>query len=519
MLTYSSLMDETDVPNVTLPESADDPKYDLMRGVQELEGACPQYTKAQLYYDGRVSEWHANPNVARQLEQSSVGYPFRLAAVPVDTLVDRIQLTRILVDEGAQEAFDEAWEANDMESWAIHQHWRTFLYGDAYLRVWPASDDPEDNETPDRVKKAGLKYTYLSPFSTRVIYSTEDGKTPLFAIQRWQDGRRLRADVIYPDHLVRWRTARDNDPGHAPLAWEPHSAEGEEHEEALPDSIVGELPIKHSRLGLNYGAPAHEAAYGPANAIMKHLVTQLATVDTQGWPVRLLLTDPAAVLDQTTDQPDWDDDANHGIDGDQPAVVPSQLREAPGVMQILEGIKQAHTFEAADPDNLINPVLKMYLPIMSVTTRTPMYEFDPSSGDQPSGKARQTKDGPFRAKAERIKRLLTDFWEEVAKLSMRILENEIEQTEVGYISHGIASSKEDWEVIHMQLTAGVPFEVVMTQVAGYDPATVREWEPPVLGGKTEGVSDNPGPQSGGETGAPGNPTKLGTSIKAQEGPS
>jgi hypothetical protein len=517
-LSFDLMTEDESVPVVTLPEDAADPKFDLMRGVKELEQERPKYTKAQLYYSGEVSEWHANPRVAHILANSSVGYPFRLAAVPVDALTDRVRLTRVLVDKGAQGEFDDAWEANDMQAWSTHQLHRTFLYGDAYMRVWPAGEDDED-----RIADAGVRYTYLSPFGTRVVYSERDGKTPLFAIQRWVEDSRVRADITYPDRIVRWITAKSGDTGHNPASWVAHNVDGEPHEEPLPESVAGELPIKHSRIGLVYGRPAHENAYAPQNAIMKHLVTQLATVDTQGWPVRMLLTDPSAVLDQVTDGPDWDDDegsnAENGItDGEQSNVVPHQIREAPGVMQVLQGIKQVATFNATDPKHLIEPVLKMYLPIMASTTRTPYGEFEvTASDDRASGRARGMRDGPFRAKTERYKDLLTDFWEQVAALTLRILEKpESETVEIGWVSHGIVSDKESWEAAHLMLTAGVPFDVVMTQHVGFDPATVRNWTPPLLG-PTDGPADNnPGPRSGGVTGVNGNPTAQARSDNHSE---
>lgn len=520
-----------------IPEDPKDSRFDLMVGLATLAQLEPTYQKAGVYYDGRVEEWHAHPRVREALEQSAQGYPFRFAAVPVDTLAERVRLTSIKIDEGAQETWNAIYDDNDMKSWSSYQHFQTFKHGDSYLRVWPASDD--ETENPRGLEVA---LTYLSPFNVTIIYDGVDSKVPQYAVHRWvkqepealknPNNERFRADVYYHDRLVRWWTPKPGSDGKDYKDWEPYEAEGEPHDDPYNFEIEG-LPIKHCRTSLVYGRPAHEAAYGPQNALMKHLVTELATVDTHGWPVRMLLADPSAALDSANDNPDWDEeDSGTEVPASTPGSVATSFREAPGIIQLLEGIKGVAEFKAGDTNVLIDPVVKMYLPMMAVTTRTPLYEFFGSMGEEASGKSKAAADGPINKKIDRLQTLLTDFWEEVVHAALSIVGTTTKAITVGWAPSKMVADKESWEAIGMMLQAGVDWAFVMKTVAGFDPVTVDTWDPPptpreqqemsmehdLALAKTKGVSSDPAGRRGGAN-IKTNPMKRGTNPRAEQGQS
>lgn len=520
-----------------VPENPDDPRFDLMVGLATLDQLEPTYQKASIYYDGRVAEWHAHPRIKEALEASARGYPFRFAAVPVDTLAERVRLTSIKIDEGAQENWNAIYEDNDMKSWSSYQHFNTFKFGDTYLRVWPAPEDEADNP-----RGLDVSLTYLSPFNVTIIYDGYDTKVPRFAVHRWvkqepaalsnPNSERLRADVYYHDHLERWWTPQEGATGLGYLDWAPYEEEGMPHTEDYQHEVTG-LPIKHCRTSLVYGRPVHEAAYGPQNALMKHLITELATVDTHGWPVRMLLADPAAVLDAANDNPDWDEEeSGEEIPASEPGSVATSFREAPGVVQLLEGVKAVASFQAADTNMLIEPVIKMYLPMMAVTTRTPLYEFFGAMGEESSGKSKAAADGPINKKIDRLQDLLTEFWEEVVTAALAIVSQSTEAITVGWAPSKMVSDKESWEAIGMMLQAGVDWAFVMKTVAGFDPVTVDTWDPPptpreqqemsmqhdLALAKTKGVSSDPAGQRGGAN-IKTNPMKRGTNPRAERGQS
>lgn len=539
-------MSSADQNAVGYPTNRDDPRYDLMFAIDRLEDAIPSYRKARMYYDGRVPEFYADQRIAELLEKSAVGYPFRLAAVPVDTLTERCRLSTIQVDEGVQDAWNEIYESNDMESWSHYQHFQTFQHGDAYLRILPAEED-EDKD---------VHLTYLSPFNTIVIYDNVDAKLARYALHRWQDNdtKRLYADLYYEGKVSHWVTRHKDSKGLSFQDWVPLHDENQDF--SMPADVTAipqvaeephgldELPIKHSRTRLVYGTPVHEPGYGPVNAIMKHLITQLATIDTAGWPVRLLLGDPAATLDQANDNPGWTEEDS----GDEvPAATASNtegtvtsLREAPGVMHLLEGVSKVASFEAAEPGVFIEPVLKLYLPILAATTRTPLYAWD-STGEAPSGKSRQVKDAPLVAHVKELQVLLRDFWQEVARAALSVVDKTTKECQVGWVPVLLSSDLETWEVISLQLQNGVPFDVVMTQTAGFDPVTVAGWEAPpkpwemeqqkmeaqfqhdkdmaAAGANVPGKSSDPRGQRGGAN-KKASQARTGTSSpKAQQGPS
>ncbi len=448
----------------------DDLLYDLRRGLRELAYARPEYNRAHRFYQGRIEEFSSNRRIQDILERSADAYRFRLAAVPVRVLRDRTHLTSIKVDASVQTTWDAIHKANKLGVWAPEFHARAYEYGDAYVTVWPE----DDGDTP------GVAISFNDPRTCRVIYDTDNERLELFAVKTWRKHRKEWAEVIYRDRIETYATgglaAGSDVVALYGANWELADqtvkvlVDGELVDEVIPavrDNPWGELPVKHLRTALPYGIPVHIDAYGPQSAISKMLITQLCTVDRQGWPSRYALAEPAAVLDAKGRQPDWDDD------GDVEGTATTRGSSEPGMMEYFDGIKEVGSFEAADAANFTDPI-ELYMSLMAVVTGTPFYAFKPG-GEQPSGKAREIADAPLNASLERYQALFGEgFWTDVATLALRMAGKPTKDVAIKWKPSTVATDADDWQVVKAKQDAGVPISVSLVE-AGKDVDEVADW--------------------------------------------
>lgn len=473
---------------------------DLARGIIELRNAQPQYSQAEKHYRGEIEELEcSNRRIQRRLQASAKKYLFKLARVPLRVMSDRIKLTGITVDASAQDAWQEIWDANQLTVWAKEVHKRAFRYGDAYMKIWPTESSDSGGTEDDDVESAGVTLTYCDPRVTRVIYDSLDWRRPVFALMTWSEGEFDWAQTEYRDRILTWSKRR----GVAPIErytndedaiiannakgivldslWRlsdyvksERNADGDMVETAIPQDQPNEwreITIKHWRTELPYGRPEHEAAYGPATAISKALVTQLAVMDAQGWPARYGLTDPAAIVDNAGEEIEWEDDSDAPTIDEQKSR-PKNRDTRPGEMDIFDGLKEVGSFVAADPAAFTEPVT-LFLKLMSVTTSTPFYSFDPG-GEQPSGKSRQIEDEPLNAKCDDREDIFGGTWKESAKLALRMVNKKTKVATPKWKPHTLATTTDDWDAVKATQEAGVPQDASLI-MAGMDPDEVQAW--------------------------------------------
>jgi hypothetical protein len=231
----------------------------------------------------------------------------------------------------------------------------------------------------------------------RLFYDPEHPSEKLYGIKRWKmtDGR-IRATLYYADHGERWvikgKDMKELEPG----AWLPYAEDGLDAEF---DNPYGEVPIFHYRTAAPYGVPEHIDAYGPQAAINKAMINQVATMGLAGFPARYALQDDK-VLDNNVDDPDWDDDAEAEGIGESLAGMAqgSKMRNAPGALNWLTGVKDLKEFPAAPPGVFLEP-MTVYARLMGQVTDTPGYRLN-FTGEPPSGESLKVDNQPLNRKAE-----------------------------------------------------------------------------------------------------------------------
>lgn len=438
---------------------------ELVSAYHELCEARPAYAKANAYYEGEAEEIFASDKVARMLAKSNLGEmdEVNFARIPVDAVVHRLHISSITTgNPDTDSEIADLIERNELEEEGPGLHTRACSQGDAYLMVWPdVGEDGEPSSVDMFVNSASV---------VRIIYDAENPLQKAFAIKSWTIGtakdQTIRADLYYPDRIERWHwqgkwSGRQN-------KWLPYS--GDEQQPVLPNPY-GEVPFFHFRTARPYGRPEHYAAYGPQALINKLVMSHAATVDFQSLPQRYGLIDPA--VDQSGTQSDWDPEFPEDAGGDPESPLnASQLRNDPGEVWLLQGLKGVGQFQAADPDVYLKP-LDRYVKAMAQVTDTPMHIFD-ATGEQISGKSRREANGPLTEKVQARQRSFGGTWKAAWQFALKLLGYEDVTVDIQWAAAETVSDAEGWATVDAKIKAGVPREQALVE-AGYDPAQVDAW--------------------------------------------
>jgi hypothetical protein len=437
---------------------------DLRFAYAELCEHRPAYAKAEAYYDGDVDEIFASDKVAKMLAKSHLNEldEVNFARIPVDAVANKLAITAITTDEPDADAeIANLVKRNELDEEGPALHVRACSQGDAYLMVWPELDEEG--------AVAGVNMFVNSAATVRVIYDDENPLRKKLTIKSWTVGsgkdRVIRADLWYADRIERWlwsgkHSARND-------KWEPWSGDGQDAVLSNPWGI----PFFHFRTSRPYGRPEHYAAYGPQSLINKLVVSHAATVDFQSLPQRYGLIDPA--VDQSGAQSDFDPEFPEDAEADpESALNPSQLRNDPGELWMLQGLKGVGQFEAANPQVYLQP-FDRYIKAMSQVTDTPFTLFD-STGDAISGQARQEAKAPLTAKIEARQRSFGATWADAYEFALRILGFDDVTVKIHWKPADQVTSADGWATIEAKIRNGVPREQALME-AGYPPEIVKAW--------------------------------------------
>lgn len=453
-------------------------KTDIERGLEELECAEPAYNLAASYYEGTIPEVFADRRIERRLQR--IGHRFRInfAKLPVSVVADRLKVAAVTAVDNpeATAILSQVWDANDMDLHAPNFTLRASEFGDCYALVWPVASvqelsvdgDDEDldegsAEQDEQLTDADVEISYVSPMNMRVVYDTERPNRKEFAIMRWrnEDDDTTRVNVFYADRVERWVSG----PGARGAASDSWTKFGEDVE-----NPYGEIPVFHFRNASQYGVPEHYDAYGPQDLINKLVVTQMATIESHGFPQRYALADAASILDIASgDGDDWDGDEDQS--GEQGGSKPG-VQTGPGVLMSLQGFKSVGQFDEAKPDVFIDPY-QLYVRSMAQVTTTPLHYFDPSGG-QPSGESLRTANAPLDNKLERRRAWYGSTFAEIGRFVLLIRGVQDAVVEVHWMPDAVVSDKAAWEVVALKQSLGVPRRQTLTEV-GYSSEQATEY--------------------------------------------
>jgi hypothetical protein len=461
-----------------------------MEGWNALHANAGRYVEALAYYNGTAAERFANEKIRDLIHRTGKGYRFRFAAIPVDVMAKRVRIAGVRSDvEAANARLEEIRKANGADIHEPHVMKQCFTFGDAYVLVWPVESDEDqdqvDGDTEDAaaeedMRAVGVELSYQSPVNCRVMYDSEDGRRARFAIRRWlvpsplgEGENYWRAEVWYADRIEPWATTKGAEPGVAE-SWKQWVDPEDPEAWPLPHDFE-EIPIKHARnVGLPYGHPAHEAAYGPQDAITKAITTQVVVgIEAWGWRERYRILEDTKILESGGGAINWGDSAQ----GTRRTIADQDDRTADigrgaAMEHVYPGTKAVGEFTPPDVGDMVAPI-EAWLRWMSVVTSTPLSELDPTV--QLSGVSQEKADAPLRAKERDAKLYLEDFWREVYTLAARMSGMDDPGTiSVTWAPPEVTMDADWWSTAQVRVGLGVPVAQIL-QEANYLPDQVEAW--------------------------------------------
>lgn len=457
------------------PDDLADLRHDLGRAIDEIAARTDDYVEAREYYDGTRAEF-ADSSAARAVIAQSKATPLSFAHIPVDVIVEKVELSSLTARDARGKAALEAWaEKNDLDDEAIDWILKAAYFGDYYVVTDPVGADVDGSITPDGVESVGM-----SPLSTVVIYDKKTGRTPLFGAHFWDatmDGKKYtRGLVWYDDCTV--RVIANGEKVTDATSFDLDYPDDGEPEDAYVEHDADRMLVHHLAIGGKpYGVPLHRKAYGPQDAITKISANNLVNVDALGLPSRWALLDPAAEIDDDIDDDfgtDGPDTAEIDKDGRTNATTGRRSRVVPGAVQFLRGVTETGTYDAAQSDPFLAN-LDFYLRAMGVACGIPLFELDPS-GEVPSGEARRRAEARANRTARRVQRQAGAFFEQIADTVLSLVGISAEVT-AAFTPTETASDKDGLELVSLKVKAGVPLRQALAE-AGYTEEQIKAWYPP-----------------------------------------
>lgn len=457
------------------PTDLDEIRRDLGRALRLIEKKAPEYTKAREYYEGSRAEI-AGSTVAKAIIAQGKEAPISFAHIPVDVIVDKVELASITAPEAAAKAALETWyTTNDLEDESEDWVRKGGIFGDYYAVTDPVGLDEDGAATVEDIDTIGM-----SPLSTIVVYDKKTERIPLYGLHVWDTGTEkkpeCKAVLYYDDASIKLvsTTGKTTDPTDYTLDY----PDDGDIEDAWIEHDNDRMLIEHLAIGGRpYGVPLHRRAWAFQDAIAKISANNLVNVDAQGLPSRWALLDPAAEVDDDIDDDfgtDGPTSSSEGRgDGQQGATKATRVRSMPGSIAMLRGIKQVGTFDQGDSNSFLGN-LDWYVRGMAVATGIPLFEFD-LTGDQPSGEARRRAEGRANRRAASVKRQAAGFFTRLAE-TVLTLSGVAGKVSVTFNPSETSTDKEGLELVSAKVKAGVPLRQALLE-AGYTDVQVNEWYP------------------------------------------
>lgn len=461
------------------PLSLDDVRRDLARALKLIDDMAPEYERRRAMYDGTAREYATSPTLRSIIDKSAEAHPLGFAHIPCDAVTDKAAFRGFTATEAAAAdrlaaIVDELALGDEVDDW----HAKLGYFGDYYAIVDPLDETEAGAAT-------SLRASGSSPLTTIAVYSSRDSGAMLYGAKRWRSGSgesaQWSAILYYDDATLLLETTPGVESGSKAEQYAPLLDEsGEPDSWRVPHEGGRPLLVHYAIGGKPYGVPLHAKAFGAQDAITKISAVNLATVDAQGFPSRYALADPLAEIDD-----DIDDD--FGTDGPSTAAADrdglttatsgaSRLRDLPGTIKLLRGIKSVGTFEAASPDGFLKN-LDWYVRAMAVQTGTPLFEFD-LTGEQPSGESRRRASLRLNKRVEKFTRAAGRGHVALADVMLGALGLDPVRAGVGVSWAPIETETdaEGLELVAAKVANGVPIRVALLD-AGYTADEVDAWHP------------------------------------------
>lgn len=451
----------------------------LRESLKELDKAIPGYVEADKFYKGTFMEPFQSLVMQRLLVRKEINYKAVLSAVPVDAVVEKLEIVDIQSsDEDVTDFLQgEVWKANQLQFVHKTAILAAEKFGDAYIFVWPEYDDIEgavdetgdagiDEETGAQQELSGIIACYQSPMKVRVFYDDMNPARKTHAVKRKKTGKGKQecAWLYLEDGTIEYYETPVNKCG----------IDDFEYVEDV-ENLAGGIPFIHLRNDLPYGCPLHKNAYGPQNQLTKLITNEMSGSDFNAFPQRYALAKTRSAS-QGGDDIDWSGQDETVPDKDENVV--SKLVSGPGRIWDLSGFDSVGQFASADVEQYLKP-MERAVQLMAAATNTPSYYFtaDSTGGGTPSGESVRQRDARLNTKSEWQQKLLDSQFDEMLYMALELAYEELPEDlsiSIKWKPIEYVSETEKLELVAKKIELGVPPEIAFAE-AGYDEETVRQW--------------------------------------------
>jgi hypothetical protein len=361
---------------------------DLELAVQTLLYKTPRYTTYWSYFEGRHPLIYASEGLSDLFVDLRSRFAQNWCSVVVNSVVDRIQLQRILVadDDTASNNLATLLEASEVVLESEDVHLAALVTGESFVIAWP----DEESGQPEAY--------YNDSRNVHLFYEADQPRRKRFAAKWWigDDGHRLLT-LYYPDRLEYYRSTNAVSSQQGPPMFTNEVSSGKSF--VLQDSEFNPysaIPVFHFKRERRVISSELANVIEPQNAINKLLSDMMIAAEYGAFPQRYIISQASPGKFKNAPNLIWD---IPGTDGEgQPTTVGQ--------------------FASTELSNYLEAIDK-WTTAIAIISRTPKHYFFGQGGD-PSGEALIAMEAPLNHKAQKYITRWTATWSELAQFMMQV---------------------------------------------------------------------------------------------------
>lgn len=362
---------------------------DLDLAVATLKAKATYYDRLFRYYDGHHPLVYSSERMTDIFSSLNARFTQNWCAVVIDSVIERIQLRRIMVadNEQATDRLDELLNASELTLESDDAHTAALVTGESYIVAWP----DEDTGQPEAY--------YNDPRTVHLFYEANRPRSKRFACKWWigdDDYRYLT--LYYPDRLEYYRSSNKvRSVGDGGVLSSNEVSNGKSFVSTGAEmNPFGVVPVFHFRRERRVIASELQNVIEPQDAVNKLLADMMISAEFGAFPQRYIISQGSPGVFKNSPNIIWDVPAS---DGEGQATSVGQ-------------------FEATQLSNYLEAIDK-WVTAIAIISRTPKHYFFGQGGD-PSGESLIAMEAPLNHKAQKYIDRFVATWSELGAFLLRM---------------------------------------------------------------------------------------------------
>jgi hypothetical protein len=410
---------------------------------QQLASRQSDLQRLQDYHDGKHRLAFTSQKFREAFGGMFSAFSDNWCALVVDAVEERLNVEgfRYGSDPNADGDAWKIWQTNNLDADSQLAHSEALIKGDSYAIVWGDKDGQP-------------KISIESPRDVIVAYAPGNRKHRIAALKRWRTEKGYHATLFLPDAVYKFK--KDDS---ATGKWVPDIDMNEPWPLANPLGVVPVVQLSNrASLTSDFGVSEIIGIIPQQDAVNKLLADMMIASEYIAYPQRYV-TGLEIPIDEATGRP----------------IAPFNI----SMDKLLVAEDPAAKFGSLTAGDLSNYVHGIELLVQHIAsqTRTPPHYFY-LSGNFPSGDAIKSAETGLVAKAKRKMRFFGEGWEEVMRLSFKVLgdpRGDIAGTETIWADPEYRSEAELADALIKRSALGVPRQQLWED-AGYSQTQISRFK-------------------------------------------